>query len=178
MRRATFRFSRSVHSRSMSRPIFSSKESWLSGGASSISRTALASVWSFNSVSFWIVSSMVMIFLLVKVARTAHELVRRGARCYGRSRWGGAGETALEDAFDAAAVWCTGAGDSESPKAGGVHALGAVLLSAAKDAERRAVAHLRVGIPSERAANDFFDVGPELGGPAEHALWRPAAVVL
>ena len=60
----------------------------------------------------------------------------------------------------------------------GVHALGAVLLGAAKDAEYRAVTHLGMGVAVEGAAHDLFDVGPELARPAEHALGRPVAVVL
>src|SRR4051812_47198506 len=121
---------------------------------------------------------MVMVFLLIEVARATHELVSGGAWCYWRGLWGRAGEAALENALDVSAMRRATAGGREGAMTGGVHALSAVLLGAAKDAEYRAVAHLGMGVAVEGAAHDLFDVGPELARPAEHALGRPVAVVL
>lgn len=61
---------------------------------------------------------------------------------------------------------------------GSLHALGAVLLGTPQDTEHGAVAHFWMRVAVEGAAHDLFDVGPELGAPTEHALGRPAAVVL
>jgi len=121
---------------------------------------------------------MVMAFLLVEVARPAHELVSGGAWCYGWSLWESAVEAALENALDVSAVRRATACGREGAMTGGVHALSAMLLGAAKDAEYRAVAHLGMGIAVEGAAHDLFDVRSELARPAEHALGRPVAVVV
>src|ERR1044071_3738758 len=75
-------------------------------------------------------------------------------------------------------MWCALAGDGESAKTRGVHALGAVFLGAAQDAEHRAIAHLGSRVAVERAAHDFEHVRPELLGPREQALGGPIAVVL
>jgi type IV secretory pathway TrbL component len=108
------------------------------------------------------VSSMVMVFLLVEVAGTTHELVGGRAWRYGRGRWDRAVEAALENALDVPAVRHAAAGGGKGPMTSGVRALGAVLLGAAQDAEYGAVAHLRMGVTLEGAAHDLFDVRPEL----------------
>jgi hypothetical protein len=62
--------------------------------------------------------------------------------------------------------------------ASSVHALRAVLFSAAQDAQDGAVTHFWMRVPVQGAAHDLFDVRSELGSPCEHPLGRPAAVVL
>jgi hypothetical protein len=61
---------------------------------------------------------------------------------------------------------------------GSLHALGAVLLGTSQDAEHGAVAHLWMRVAVEGPAHHLFHMRPELGTPTEHALGRPAAVVL
>ena len=98
--------------------------------------------------------------------------------CNGGCGRHGALEAALEDPLDITAVRSASAGDGERTQAGGVHALGAMFLRAAQDAEHGAIAHLGLRITSERAAHDLEHVRTELLGPREHALGRPIAVVL
>jgi hypothetical protein len=54
---------------------------------------------------------MVIVFLLVEVARATHELVRRGARCYGW-RWRTCTvEAVLENSFDVSTMRHSAAAD-------------------------------------------------------------------
>ena len=121
---------------------------------------------------------MVIVFLLVEVAPATHELVRRGARCYGWRWRTRTVEAVLENALDVSAMRHPAAGDGKDSMTSRIHALGTVLFCAAQDAEDGAVAHLWIGVTVEGAAHDLFDVRPELGAPGEHTLGRPAAVVL
>ena len=59
------------------------------------------------------------------------------------------------------------ASDRERAQAGSVHALSAIFLRAANDAEHWSVAHLGLRVLSERAAYDLFDVRPERRGPTD-----------
>src|SRR5687768_13988171 len=124
------------------------------------------------------VSSMVIVFLLVEVARATHELVRRGARCYDWGWWTRTVEAVLENAFDVSAVRHPSTGDGKGAMTSCIHTLGAMTFRAPQDAEDGAVAHFWIGVPVQGAAHDLFDVRPELGAPGEHTLGRPAAVVL
>jgi len=83
-----------------------------------------------------------MVFSFVKVAAAAHELVSCGMESNGGSGRRGALEPALEDPLDVTAVRRASASDGKCAQARSVHALGAVLLSAAQDAEHWAIAHL------------------------------------
>src|SRR6478736_1321740 len=140
------------------------------------SRRPLASVWSFIVVSLLMVSSSVTVFLLVKIARAAHVLVRVGAWRNGWCLRRSAVEPALNDGLNGLAMWCALASDRERAEASRVHALSAVFLRTANDAEHRPVAHFGLRILSHRAANDFFDVRPERRGPTDQTLGRPGAV--
>src|SRR6478609_3142810 len=106
------------------------------------SRRPLASVWSFIVVSLLMVSSSVTVFLLVKIARAAHVLVRVGAWRNGWCLRRSAVEPALNDGLNGLAMWCALASDRERAEASRVHALSAVFLRTANDAEHWPVAHL------------------------------------
>lgn len=69
------------------------------------------------------------------------------------------------------------ASDRERAQTGSVHALGAVLLRAANDAEHWPVAHLGLRVLSESAADDLFDVRTERRCPTDQTLGRSVAVV-
>src|SRR5262245_43346265 len=125
------------------------------------------------------VSSMVIVFLLVEVARAPNELVGGGAWCAGRRRWWWtAVKAAFEDALDVAAVRGAIAGDGECALTGSVHAGGTVLVGAADDAENRAIAHLGSRVSVEGPPHHFFYMRTKLQRPGEHALRRPVTVVL
>src|SRR5260370_22193763 len=105
-----------------------------------ISRRPLARVCNFIVVSLLMVSSSVTVFLLVEIARAAHVLVSGGAWCNGWRLRRGAVESALDDRLDGLAMRRALASDSERAQARSVHALGAIFLRAANDAEHRPVA--------------------------------------
>jgi len=167
--------SRSVHSRSTSIPIFSSKESWWPGAVSMISLNAAAIVASLRSMSFLIVSSVITGFLLVVVVAAPNVFVdddawcRRGERGSERPLL----EPVLEHRLDVLPLRTERSRDAQSVSARGVHSRSSVLLRAPECSEARAVTLLGVRVPRERELDDARDVRSERRGPRDHPLRWP-----
>jgi hypothetical protein len=129
-------------------------------------------------MSFWIVSSRVIVILRFVVAGAAHVLVlvdSSGSRgCVGRRS---ALDAAFEDAFDMATVRRALAGNRKRSLTSGIHRRGAVFLCDADDAEHGPVAHFRLRVLGHGAARNFRHVSAETSSPLGHALWRPLAIV-
>src|SRR5262249_20154722 len=155
-------------------PILSSMERpSATAGDEAISRSVAAIACSFMSVSFWIVSSVSNVILLVEVRSTADVfVVDDGARRWLEERR--AIEAVFENRLHALE---RRAADGQGARARRVDAVAAEAIGEANDAKARAIAGLRVRAAAHNRARELPDMRADAFGPRDDALGRPTAVL-
>src|SRR5579884_2065382 len=172
-RRSSLLFSRAPHSRSTSIPIRSSVERSSAGGDVAISRRVVAIACSFMLSSFWIVSSLITVFLLVEVRSTADVVVVDGG-AHRRLEERSALQAALQDRLHALEAR---AADGDGSRARRVHTLAPEAIGQANHAQACAVAGLGVGTARHQRGGELANVRTDALGPRDDSLRGPLSVL-
>src|SRR5689334_10942277 len=130
-----------------------------------------------SSVSFWIVSSTIILLLLVKIRWSADVLVMNCERDGFVARQRSVLELVSEDGDDAAPGRPHRTRDHQRACAGGVQAIGAERACVTRQRENGAEAKLRIAVSAEDARDDAADRRSDRIAPRLHSGRWPFAVI-
>src|SRR6266542_552901 len=130
-----------------------------------------------SSVSFWIVSSTIILVLLFKIRWSTNVLVMNRDRDDLVARQGPLLELVSKNGDDAAPGGAHRTGDDERASARSIEALGAERATVAGQREDGAEAKLRVAVPPEDARNHAPNRRSVRVAPRLHSGRRPFAVI-
>src|SRR5260221_14212444 len=130
-----------------------------------------------SSVSFWIVSSTIILVLLFKIRWSTNVLVMNRDRGDLVARQRSLLELVSKNGHDAAPGWAHRTGDDERAGARSIEALGAERATVAGQREDGAEAKLWIAVSPEDARNHAPNRRSDRVAPRLHSGGRPLAVI-